>query len=442
MKARLARRAGAATVAAIAALAAIALLTAVAWPAGAGADVTTGAVAGDVTGADSPVCVLVLDATGQAVADAASDQSGVYTVPGVPAGTWTVEFVPDGGCLGFDTGIAIQYYHDASTPSSATPVSVAAGQTTSGIDAALVAGATIKGTVSDPAGAGLGGVCVVLEDTAGNPVVRQPTDPNGNYVLDQLPPGRFVVQFVDDDCAGEPAGYASAYYPDATTLAGAQVIQLRAGQPAGEIDATLTPLPGAGGAGSGGGTGTTAPTIGSPTGPATAGPSTPTSAGGIDRRGPSARIALLAIARGRWTVDARQRLHLRLRCAGPERCRVTVTVRRVRRISVRLTGGRRAGSRNVTIRPGHTATVLVALHGVRRGGLWVALGLRGQPPSLTTVLPIRWKHRLREPACGQRQMRVPRSPASRISTSAQVRNGRQRSASPASCSAIGVASRP
>jgi hypothetical protein len=39
-------------------------------------------------------------------------------------GSWTVEFVPDNGCLDGDKGEAIQYYTGASAPVTATrPVS-------------------------------------------------------------------------------------------------------------------------------------------------------------------------------------------------------------------------------------------------------------------------------------------------------------------------------
>jgi hypothetical protein len=345
-----------------------------------------GSISGTVSGGSGPVCVLVLDATGQEVASAASDDNGDYIVDQVPPGSWTVEFDPDNGCLSDHTAQAIQYYRDASTPATATAVSVSAGETTSGIDGALVMGATITGTVRDGGLSALSGVCVVLEDTAGRPVVRQPTDTDGDYKLTQLPPGRFILQLVDDDCAGRPERYAPVYYPDASTPSDAQVIALQAGQVVGPTDATLTRLPSSAG---------TAPVASTGTSTGTSGKAGTPTPGAKTSPSPKARrkavISLLAVAGGRWTVDGRQRLHLRLLCAaGGPACAVTVTVRRPLIQAGRIRGGRRVGLRTLTVRAGHAVAIRVPLRGVRAGRLWVSVRLRGQKVGTTTVLPVRW----------------------------------------------------
>jgi hypothetical protein len=364
------------------------VVTTMALAAGSADAVSTGSISGTVAGGSSPVCVLVLDRTGQAVASAASDDNGAYTVDQVPPGSWTVEFVPDTGCLGGDAAEAIQYYRGASTPAAATPVSVSAGETTPGIDGALVAGATIAGTVRDGGLSPRSGVCVVLEDTAGRPVLRQPTDSYGDYKLAQLPPGRFILEFVDDDCVGQPEQYAPTYYPDASAPSDAQVVELQPGEVIDGTDATLTrlspPAPGTGG------TGTT--TTG--TAPGGSAPASPRPPSRKARR--MAVISLLAAAGRRWTVDGHQRLHLRLRCAaGGPACRVTVTVRRPFRHAGRIRGGRRVGSRTLSVRADRSVAILVALRGVRAGRLWVSVRLRGQKPVAATVLPVRWEPRRR-----------------------------------------------
>lgn len=371
---------------------------------------TSGSISGTVSGGSGPVCVLVLDATGQAVASAPSDDDGDYTVEGVPPGSWTVEFDPDDGCLSDRTPQAIQYYSDAGTPATATPVSVSAGETTSGIDGALVPGARITGTVRDGGLSALSGVCVVLEDTAGRPVLRQPTDVDGDYTLTQLPPGRFILQFVDDDCAGQAEQYAPTYYPNASTLSDAQVIALQAGQVVDLTDATLTRLSSsAGGPAGAGQTGTS-----TGTGTGSSGKTSTPASGPKTSASPNARrdamISLLAVAGGRWTVDARQRLHLRLLCAaGGPACTVTVTVRRPVTHAGRIRGGRRVGVRTLTVRPGRSAAIRVVLHGARAGPLWVSVRLRGQKIGTTTVLPVRWEPRVRKggsPRSGRDQAAV------------------------------------
>lgn len=202
----------------------------------------TGSISGRVVTDGPAACVLVLDSSGQSVASAASGAGGGYVVGDVPAGSWRVEFLPDGGCIGADSDQAFQYYANAGTPASATPVIVSAGHTTSGVDATLAAASTIEGTVTSRSGQPISGVCALLEDTAGRPVLRQPSDRNGNYALGQLPSGRFVVQFVDDGCVGRANRYASSYDSGASTLATARVLVLGAGQELTGIDAALAPL--------------------------------------------------------------------------------------------------------------------------------------------------------------------------------------------------------
>ena len=352
-----------------------------------------GAIGGHVTtAAATGTCVLVLDAHGQAVTAAATDSAGDYTAGGVPAGSWTVEFLPDNGCVGSDTADAFQYYAGAATPGTATPVTVTAGHTTPGIDATLTAGATVKGSVQSVAGQPLPGVCVLLEDGAGNPVVRQPTDTDGGYTIDQIPAGRFTLRFVDDGCVGRTARYASSYLGGSSTLAGATMLDLGAGEVAGRLNATLDALAPSGTTGSTGTTGTGTPGAGGP------GRTVPTAPGSPP--GPAAHaharaiVTLLAAAGGRWTVDRRGRLHLRLRCAprGPS-CRVTAVASRVRRRGPRLIAGERAGARTLTIRAGRTRTALIPLRGVHAGPLYLVVRGGDGRVMVRTVVSVRWPSR-------------------------------------------------
>jgi hypothetical protein len=377
----------------LSAVAVVAAMTLVLTASASAADGGVGSITGTVSSSAISVCVLVLDASGQSVTDAArTDATGRYTVDGVPAGAWTVEFVPDDGCIGQDTADAFQYYSNASTPAGATPVTVVAGETTSGIDATLIAGATIKGTVRDAGLTPLSGVCVVLEDTAGQPVLRQPTNPDGDYVLDQLPPGGFILQFIADDCVGQQPSYASNFYSGADTAASATVIDLHPGQLVGRIDEMLAPLPGAptGGGGSTG-PGPQPPTTGPPTtGSSTKGQRTP----GAPTR-PKAHEAVVSLAfaaGGTWVVDRRDRLHLKLRCAaaGGPACRTTITVRRVRRAHAHSLAGQVAGSLRVRIAAGKSKQVVVRLRGPRMARLWLSLRVAGRRQAAHTVIPVRW----------------------------------------------------
>jgi hypothetical protein len=101
------------------AVAAVAAMTLVLTASASAADGGVGSITGPISSSATGVCVLVLDASGQSVADAAgADATGRYTVDGVSAGAWTVEFVPDGGCVSQDTADGFQYYSNASTPAA------------------------------------------------------------------------------------------------------------------------------------------------------------------------------------------------------------------------------------------------------------------------------------------------------------------------------------
>jgi hypothetical protein len=331
------------------------------WPVGsaAGAD-RAGQISGHVTATSGPVCVLALDANGQSVTDpAASNGSGNYVLGNAPAGQWTVEFFPDEGCNGAVTAEAFQFYAGSSTRAGATPVTVVAGQTTGGIDATMAEAAQITGSVTDTAGGALSGICVILEDTAGRPVLRQLTDPRGLYTLDRLPAGQFIVEFVADGCVGAAERYASQYYPDAASRSGAVTITLHPGDRQDGLDAALAPAPGGGGkppspppAGGGGSSGGGS------------------SSGGVSLSGPAhrrAHIVLLAGPRRGYPVDRHGRLRLRLRCerSGPT-CRGSIKLALLARGARRT--GRMVGHRAFRLRAdgrGHSVLVRVRKHSTR-----------------------------------------------------------------------------
>lgn len=60
------------------------------------------------------------------------EDTGIYTIPGLPTGTYKVVFLPQ-----FEEPYGSQYYKEKSTFAAADPVSVTAEMTTSGIDAAM-----------------------------------------------------------------------------------------------------------------------------------------------------------------------------------------------------------------------------------------------------------------------------------------------------------------
>jgi hypothetical protein len=117
-------------------------------------------------------------------------------------------------------------------------------------------------------------------------------------------------------------------------------------------------------------------------------PSTSTSSSNVARQ---AVLSLISRSSRRWSVDRHHRLHLPVRCAAHRpACAVTVSVNRVRRSGVRLLAGSRVGSRSLTVGPGRTRTILIALHGVHAGLLWISVHGRDKHLMLQTVISVSW----------------------------------------------------
>jgi hypothetical protein len=100
--------------------------------------VAHGEITGTVTDSASQaplagICVGVYDSTGSIVGSVATDSNGAYVSPRLSAGSYRIGFFNCGA-----SGYASQYYNDRATLSSADPIAVTDGSTSSGINAALV----------------------------------------------------------------------------------------------------------------------------------------------------------------------------------------------------------------------------------------------------------------------------------------------------------------
>jgi len=198
----------------------------------------TGLIAGSVDDITSSapvggVCVYAYAVSGQrgSLAEtggpyqAVTEGDGSYEVT-VPVGNYAVEFDPS--CSGAVLSpYALQYYVGQVDLADANPVFASAISPASGIDAHLVAGYTISGTVTEAGGTGGGAkVCASADDSAGHPVSSAKTAANGTYAIGNLPAGTYTVYF-DPTCGGTQAStYAQQYYqaaPDVTTATGVAV---------------------------------------------------------------------------------------------------------------------------------------------------------------------------------------------------------------------------
>jgi parallel beta-helix repeat protein len=166
-----------------------------------------GSITGSVTGKDTGlglqnVYVAVCDAvTGYNVGSGLTDNSGAYSISGIPAGSYKLLFDRQS-----NSSYLSQWYSNKADLASATAVTVANASTTSGISVALQKGGSLTGQVTDGVtGAAAPGVNVVIYDAAtGSYLASTATDAAGVYLFVGLS-GSYKLNF-------SGTGYAPLWY--------------------------------------------------------------------------------------------------------------------------------------------------------------------------------------------------------------------------------------
>jgi hypothetical protein len=129
---------------------------------------------------------------------ALTDASGDYTIAQLQSGAYQVRFSQ---AYAHHSNYISQYYQAAATPSKAAEVTVADGLTTTGIDAQLLTGGQIAGTVtSTSTHAPLEEVYICASPTSGG-IESGPcafTDATGAYTLMGLPTGSYILTLGTD----------------------------------------------------------------------------------------------------------------------------------------------------------------------------------------------------------------------------------------------------
>jgi hypothetical protein len=189
----------------------------------------TGAITGTVTNtaaAPAPLasmCVAALNAsTGSQVGFTTTNSSGKYTISGLPTGSYKVKFTD---CSG--VGYVPQYYNNKPSFATATSVALAAPATVTGINAKMVLGAKITGTVTNNAASptALAKMCVLAVPASGGPVTSSAiTSASGQYTIRALPTGAYKIEF--EDCAG--TNYVTQYYSNHPSFSTANSVSVTA----------------------------------------------------------------------------------------------------------------------------------------------------------------------------------------------------------------------
>ena len=222
----------------------------------------TGTVTDDVTGEPIwGVCVAAYLEDSDRWTNACTDGTGTYRLGPLPAGSAKVLFgggapiaipvkptpVPvDRSKRAQTTTVPgsqdgdryIPEWWDDATYETADPVLVIAGQTATGIDAALTLGGSIHGSVTNAAGDPIANVCVSAvrgDEWLGSGY----TDESGFYRVDQLETGSYQVEF--SDCGD--GIYRHEWYDDALNRASADLVGVTVRLDTPNIDAILALRP-------------------------------------------------------------------------------------------------------------------------------------------------------------------------------------------------------
>lgn len=171
-----------------------------------------------------------------------TNAEGKYTIPGLGPGEYGVEFGPESG------GFLHQVFDHKLRWSEAEPVTVVSGQATTGIDADLMLGAEIAGTVtSASSGLPLPGIIVcAVEAASGELWDCASTAAGGSYTVGYLPPGDYKVVFSlewSEFFPGEkndPDEFLTQFWNGQATLAAANAIHLAVGGSVTGVDGHLT----------------------------------------------------------------------------------------------------------------------------------------------------------------------------------------------------------
>lgn len=186
------------------------------------------------------VCTRLPYGSGEAGDCAISGVDGSYSIDGLGAGPYRIAFSGyESGGHESTQGYLTQYYDRKSVAGEGLVIDLAAGETETGVDAAMVKGGTIAGRVTAAdGGAALQGmwVCAVSPRfNVGWPVCAS-TDAEGEYEIPGLPTGNYKVSFTS---GATNANYLDQYYEDEPTRKLATPVSVTVGATTGGVDAAL-----------------------------------------------------------------------------------------------------------------------------------------------------------------------------------------------------------
>jgi hypothetical protein len=156
-----------------------------------------------------------------------SGSDGTYSVTGLASGSYDVEFTA--GCGSTPDWIG-QWWENASSQATATPISVTAGKSVTGIDPSMQPGGTIAGTVKSSTGTALAGICLdvnPLTGTSGAGYAVSASD--GTYSVAGLAAGSYTVEFTPG-CGSASQNWLDQWWKNATSSSTATPVAVAIGE--------------------------------------------------------------------------------------------------------------------------------------------------------------------------------------------------------------------
>ncbi len=153
----------------------------------------TGAVTSQSGNPAAEICVEATRDRAGSFSDPAgltiTGKNGTYQLRGLLAGRYLVQFL---NCAPHGRN-AQQWYRDKLSPAKATPVTLTAGKSTTGIDAKLSLAGSISGLITGPANKPATFICVYAHDGAEHAGALGQTGKSGHYTVTGLSAGRYSL---------------------------------------------------------------------------------------------------------------------------------------------------------------------------------------------------------------------------------------------------------
>lgn len=159
-----------------------------------------------------------------------TDSNGNYTLQGVMANVYDYAVVFN---MNHSDNYVQLWYDQVRTSDDATGVSVAAGQTRTGINAQLYQTGQISGTVASQFNKGIGGINVSLfaqgASYGDGPFASATTDGSGGFSLPDLPTGTYYLDVNDQNLQGYKGNYSSQWYDQVASESAATPLAVTSG---------------------------------------------------------------------------------------------------------------------------------------------------------------------------------------------------------------------